>query len=81
MKLLMFHVRDFWFKTYEKNLDSAEEQLREGGLAGGDPAQQRCFDSGEPHRGRHRPPASCGAEDGFRESLAAVEAVVWLAQV
>lgn len=35
MKLLMFHVRDFWFKTYEKNLDSESEREEEGGMAAG----------------------------------------------
>ncbi|MCI0651722.1 MAG: threonyl-tRNA synthetase editing domain-containing protein [Planctomycetes bacterium] len=35
MKLLMFHVRDFWFKTYERNLESASEQVSEGGMPAG----------------------------------------------
>ena len=35
MKLLMFHVRDFWFKTYEKNLETEEEREEEGGMPQG----------------------------------------------
>lgn len=32
MKLLMFHVRDFWYKTYERNLETEEEREEEGGM-------------------------------------------------
>ena len=35
MKLLMFHVKHFWYRTYERNLEIAEEIDEEGGLEGG----------------------------------------------
>lgn len=35
MKLLMFHVREFWYRTHRSNLDSEEERDEEGGMKEG----------------------------------------------
>lgn len=35
MKLLMFHVREFWFRSHERNLDTEEERDTEGGMPTG----------------------------------------------
>ncbi|MEM7261670.1 MAG: threonyl-tRNA synthetase editing domain-containing protein [Planctomycetota bacterium] len=35
MKLLMFQVREFWFRTHTRNLESEEEREEEGGLPDG----------------------------------------------
>ena len=35
MKLLMFHVRDFWYRTHARNLETAEERDEEGGMPEG----------------------------------------------
>jgi len=34
MKMLMFHVREFWYRTQTRNLDSEEEREEEGEAAG-----------------------------------------------
>ncbi len=34
MKMLMFHVREFWFSTHTKNLESADESTSEGSTEG-----------------------------------------------
>ena len=34
MKMLMFHVREFWFRTHTRNLESEEEREEEGGPDG-----------------------------------------------
>jgi hypothetical protein len=34
MKMLMFHVREFWYRTHTRNLDSEEEREEEGEAAG-----------------------------------------------
>lgn len=35
MKMLMFHVRDFWFRTHVTNLDDTAHRDEEGGMAEG----------------------------------------------
>lgn len=35
MKLLIFHVREFWFRTHARNLDTEEEREEQGSLEGG----------------------------------------------
>lgn len=35
MKLLMLHVREFWLKSYERNLETEPEQQTEKTIAGG----------------------------------------------
>ena len=34
MKMLMFHVREFWFRTHTRNLESEEEREEEGASPG-----------------------------------------------
>ncbi|MGE3163533.1 MAG: threonyl-tRNA synthetase editing domain-containing protein [Planctomycetota bacterium] len=35
MRLLMLHVRDFWYRTHQRNLDSEVERQEEGGMPQG----------------------------------------------
>ncbi len=35
MKLLMFHLRDFWLRTHTRNLESEEERQEESTVEGG----------------------------------------------
>ena len=32
MKMLLFHVSEFWYRTHRRNLESEEERVEEGGM-------------------------------------------------
>ncbi|MEM7166732.1 MAG: threonyl-tRNA synthetase editing domain-containing protein [Planctomycetota bacterium] len=67
MKLLMFHVREFWFRSHERNLETEVEREEEGGMpAGGILAWVHA----EPH----------DTEDRTRTIRKAVKNLKWLAR-